>query len=299
MASTPRPSRDSLHSLVNDRVALVTGAARGIGFATAALLAQHDARVVLVDLHEEDLKKACEAIGKQATWQVCDVNNWDQQVALFDHVNKTLGPISLMVCNAAVNPEVALLQARDKEKQAQMKSSVRHNDLADERSSIQGDTLERPSTDLIDINVNSVIFGLKLGIHHMKQHGGGRIVVTGSAASYVPVSSQPLYTASKHAVLGLCRATSQISEVIEAGISVSWVAPWLTLTSMVEGLEATTNPNTLKNSPEDVAWGIIAAAAAEKPNGKGYWVQGQTISEVEAAYDELAGRLILPENRFF
>ncbi|KAJ5195462.1 uncharacterized protein N7498_008900 [Penicillium cinerascens] len=297
MASTPRPNPDIVHSLIQDRVALVTGAARGIGFATAALLAQHGARVVLVDLREEDLKKACATIGKQATWQVCDVNNWDQQLALFDHVKKTVGSISLMVCNAAVNPEVALLQTHDVEKHARMNSQVRHNYLADERS-IQGDTLEKPSTQLIDINVNSVIFGLKLGIHHMKQHGGGRIVVIGSAASYVPVSSQPLYTASKHAVLGLCRATSQISEVVDSGISISWIAPWLTLTPMVEGLQAATSPDTLKSSPEDVAWGVIAAAAAENPTGKGYWVQGQAISEVEGAYGELAGKLILPENRF-
>ena len=297
MASTPRPNPDTVHSLVQDRVALVTGAARGIGFATAALLAQHGARVILVDLHEEDLKKACATIGKQATWQVCDVNDWEQQLALFDHVKKTVGSISLMVCNAAVNPEIALLQTPDAEKHAQMNSQVRYNYLADERS-IQGDTLEKPSTQLIDINVNSVIFGLKLGIHHMKQHGGGRIVVTGSAASYIPVSSQPLYTASKHAVLGLCRATSQISEVVDSGISISWIAPWLTLTPMVEGLQAATSPDTLKSSPEDVAWGIIAAAAAENPNGKGYWVQGQAISEVEGAYGELAGRLIVPENRF-
>ncbi|KAJ5192418.1 hypothetical protein N7449_008560 [Penicillium cf. viridicatum] len=296
MASTPRPNPETVHSFVKNRVALVTGAARGIGFATAALLAQHGALVVLVDLHEEDLKKACAEIGQKATWQVCDVNDWDKQVALFDQVKKTVGSISILVCNAAVNPEVALLQTLGKEKHAQMNSQVRHNYLADER--LQDDTLKRPSTRLIDINVNSVIFGLKLGIRHMKQYGGGYIVVTGSAASYIPVSSQPLYAASKHAVLGLCRATSQISEVIDSKISISWIAPWLTLTPMVEGLQATTNPDTLKSSPEDVAWAIIAAAAAVNPNGKGYWVQGKTICEVEGAYSELAGRLIHPENRF-
>jgi NAD(P)-dependent dehydrogenase (short-subunit alcohol dehydrogenase family) len=296
MASTPRPNPDTVRSFVKDRVALVTGAARGIGFATAALLAQHGAPVVLVDLHEEDLKKACAEIGQKASWQVCDVNDWDKQVALFDHVKKTVGSISMLVCNAAVNPEVALTQTLGKEKHAQMNSQVRYNYLADER--LQDDTLKQPLTQLIDTNVNSVIFGLKLGIHHMKQYGGGSIVVTGSAASYLPVSSQSLYAASKHAVLGLCRATSQVSEVIDSKISKSWIAPWLTLTPMVEGLQATTNPDTLKSSPKDVAWGIIEAAAAVNPNGKGYWVQGQKISEVEGTYSELAGRFIHPENRF-
>jgi len=293
MTSIPRPKPETISGLVQDHVALVTGAARGIGFATASLLAQHGARVVLVDLHEEDLKKACATIGQQATWQVCDVNDWDQQLALFDHVKKTVGSISLMICNASVNPEVASLQSLDAGKHAQMNPKVR---VADE-GSLLGDTLERPLTQLIDVNLNWVIFGLKSGIHHMKQHGGGRIVVTGSNASYVPVASQPLYTASKHAVLGLCRATSQINEVVESGISISWVAPWLTLTPMMNSLQSATNADTLQSSPEDVAWGIVAAAAAEHPNGKGYWVQGQTISEVEGAYSELAGHLINPEGQ--
>ncbi|KAJ5826409.1 hypothetical protein N7474_003547 [Penicillium riverlandense] len=293
MSATPRPSQDTLRKAINNQVAIITGAARGIGFATASLLAQNGARVVLVDLREEDLKSACAAIGPQSTYHVCDVSDWDQQVALFDRVSSEIGPVDLLVCNAAVNPEIALLQASDAH--AQMNSQVLHNYLADEQT-VHG--LQRPSTKLFDINVNSVVFGLKLGIHYMKSHGGGRIVVVGSAASYVPVSSQPLYTASKHAVLGLVRSTAQIREVAQSGISISWVAPWLTLTSMVQGLEAASHPDTLKSSPEDVAWAIAAAAVAESGNGKGYWVQGRTVSEVEGAYGQLAGELILPENRF-
>ncbi|KAJ5613343.1 hypothetical protein N7510_006537 [Penicillium lagena] len=295
MSTTPRPSHNTLRKAVNNQVAIITGAARGIGFATASLLAQNGARVVLVDLREEDLKSACATIGPQSTYQVCDVSDWDQQVALFDRVASTIGPIDLLVCNAAVNPEIALLQTSDAATHAQMNSQVLHNYLADEQT-MHG--LQRPSTKLFEINVDSVVFGLKLGIHYMKSHGGGRIVVVGSAASYVPVSSQPLYTATKHAVLGLVRSTAQIREVTQSGISISWVAPWLTLTSMVQGLEAASHPDTLKSSPEDVAWAIVAAAVAESGNGKGYWVQGKTVSEVEGAYGRLAGELIHPENRF-
>lgn len=298
MTSVPRPDTKAVKDIVDSRVAIVTGAARGIGFATASLLAQNGARVVLVDLREDDLKQACAKIGLQSTYHVCDVSDWDQQIALFDQVKSAIGPIDLLVCNAAVNPEIALLQNLDPVQHAEMNSQVRYNYLADEPSKKIDSALQRPSTQLFDINVNSIIFGLKLGIHHMKQNGGGRIVVVGSAGSYVPISSQPLYTASKHAVLGLVRSTAQIEEVVKAGISISWISPWLTLTSMVEGLEATKQPHTLKSSAEDVAWAVAAAAAAESPNGKGYWVQGTNISEVEGAYWEVAGRLISPENRF-
>ncbi|KAJ5988118.1 hypothetical protein N7481_003328 [Penicillium waksmanii] len=273
MATTSRPTPDTVRSKVEGKVAVVTGAARGIGFATASLLAQHGARVVLIDLNESDLKKACAAIGKQSSYQVCDVSNWEQQMTLFETVTKNIGPIDFLVCNAAINPEIALLQVSAPDEHSKMNSQVRYNYLADEKNS-EMTSLIRPPTQLFDINVNSVLFGLKLGLHYMKQHGGGRIVVTASAGSYVPIPSQPLYAASKHAVLGLCRSTAHMSEVAESGVSISWIAPWLTLTSMVEGLQATTNPDTLKSSPEDVAWGIIAAAVAENPNGKGYWIQG-------------------------
>ncbi|KAJ5668662.1 hypothetical protein N7462_009732 [Penicillium macrosclerotiorum] len=299
MTSISRPTPDSVRHSLSSRTAIVTGAARGIGFATASLLAQHGARVVLVDLHEDDLIQACATIGQGSTYRTCDVSDWSQQLALFDHVTATMGPIDLLVCNAAINPEVALLQVSDPVQQVQMSSQVRYNYLADEPDQQHNPAVLRcPSTQLFDVNVNSVVFGMKLGVHHMKKQGGGRIVVVASAGSYVPIPSQPLYAASKHAVLGLARSTAQMPEVVTSGVSISWIAPWLTLTSMVEGLAATTNPDTLKSSPEDAAWAIITAAIAEQPNGKGYWIQGQAICEVEGAYGELLGKLILPENRF-
>jgi hypothetical protein len=68
-----------------------------------------------------------------------------QQVELFEDVVKTIGPIYLLVCNAAINPEIALLQTSDTQKHAQMNSQVRYNYLADER-----DQLLIPVTDVAD-----------------------------------------------------------------------------------------------------------------------------------------------------
>lgn len=67
MALVPRPDSSILQNTVKDRVAIVTGAARGIGFTTASLLASHGARVMLVDLSEEALKHACSEIGLGST----------------------------------------------------------------------------------------------------------------------------------------------------------------------------------------------------------------------------------------
>lgn len=296
MTSIPRPSKEAVEAVVGGGLAVITGAARGIGFATASLLAQHGARVALVDINETELQNSCSIIGPKASYYICDVSIWEQQVALFDKITSTLGPISLLVCNAAINPELAILaNASDPEKQAAVSSQVDYNYLADELDKETG-YLKRPPTRLFEINLNSVIFGLKLGINHMKKNGGGRILVTASAVSYVAYSSQPLYSASKHAVLGLVRSTAMIEEVTKAGISISWVAPWLTITSMVDGLQVASSPTSMKSSPVDVAWAIVAGAAAEDRNGKGYWIQGQNITEVEGDYWDVAGRLIDPAN---
>lgn len=294
MTSVTRLDPPALQGAVSGKVAIVTGAARGIGLAVASTLCQHGARVVLVDIMEDELKKACSGLGAHATYRRCDVSDWDQQRELFDSVAQSFGRIDLVVCNAAINPEISLLQTSDAEQRQEMNSQVRYNYLADET---EGSRLRGPSTRVVDLNVNSVIFGMKLAIHHLKTRGG-RIVVVGSAASYVPVASQPLYTASKHAVLGLVRSTAQIDEVVQAGISLSLVAPWLTVTSMVEGLDAVRHPGTLKSSPDDVAAAIVYAATGEQTHGKCYWVQGQMITEVEEAYGAVTQRLISPMNRF-
>ncbi|KAJ5520432.1 hypothetical protein N7463_000885 [Penicillium fimorum] len=300
MTTIPRPTTDSLHKAVADKVAVVSGAARGIGFATAGLLARSGAKTVLVDLSEGILKQACSTIGLQTTYRVCDVSSWNQQAKMFQWVQEKYGSIDILVCNAAVNPEIAPQRVSDPERKVQMNEQVYYNYLADQRTSTEGNApLEKPSTQLFDINVNSVVYGLKLGVHYMKKNGG-RIVVTGSAGSYLPIPSQPLYAASKHAVLGLVRSTSCMPEVVASGVTISLVAPWLTLTSMVEGLKEATNPDTLKSSPEDVAWAIAFAAAGskEQSHGKGFWIQGSTITEVESSYWEVTERLMSPENRF-
>ena len=305
MTSTSRPDPITLQSAVHNKVTIVTGASRGIGFATASLLASHGARVMLTDISDDALRTACSTIGYGSTYKACDISDWEAQEELFDWTVRNFGSVDIVVCNAAVNPEIALLQTQDAGRQKEMAGMVEYNYLADERreeieTSDGGTRLKRPSTKAFDININSVVFGLKLAIHHMKRSGGGRVIVVGSAGSYLPVPTQPLYTASKHAVLGLVRSAALTEEVIQSGISISIVAPWLTLTSMVDGLEATRSSHTLKSSPGDVAWAIAHAASAPAGdvNGKGFWIQGEAISEVEGAYGRLAGELISPLNRF-
>ncbi|KAJ5596257.1 hypothetical protein N7450_002715 [Penicillium hetheringtonii] len=74
---------------------------------------------------------------------------------------------------------------------------------------------------------------------------GDRIVVTGSAGPYLPITLQTLYAARKYAVLGRIRSTWFMPEINAFGVTISLLGPWLSLTSMVDGLKDTTNPDIL------------------------------------------------------
>ena len=93
---------------LDGKVAIVTGAAQGIGFGCAKVLAQHGATVVLVDLTDavaasaEELKKA----GLKTDYRKCDVSNLEQVQQMVDDVVKTYGKIDILHNNAGVNRRV-------------------------------------------------------------------------------------------------------------------------------------------------------------------------------------------------
>jgi NAD(P)-dependent dehydrogenase (short-subunit alcohol dehydrogenase family) len=113
---------------------------------------------------------------------------------------------------------------------------VRYNFLVDQMEAIDSDSatkrLRAPPNTILEVNVIGVIYGVKLAIHHMKKTGGGWIPIIGSAASYYPVPYQSIYSASKHAVLGLMRTVSKRADIEGAGVSVGLVCPWPTLTPL-------------------------------------------------------------------
>ncbi|KAK0128045.1 hypothetical protein ONS95_000031 [Cadophora gregata] len=175
---------------------------------------------------------------------------------------------------------MVFLNAPDGKELVEAQTKVRFNFLADE---MDEDNLACPPSTIIDTNLFGAIYGIKLAVHHMKKTGGGRIIVTGSVASYMGMTPQDIYSASKHAVLGLVRATSQKEELKESDIAIGLVAPWLTETAMTSCVYPPYTKGSLRSSPADVAIavGMMAVRCREEVNGKAIWVQGQTYTEVE------------------
>ncbi|KAH8684372.1 hypothetical protein BGZ60DRAFT_367298 [Tricladium varicosporioides] len=295
MCRLPIPTPEEVRSAVRGKVVIVTGAASGIGYATAQMFASSGAQVIIVDRDEDLGSQAAEKIGYGAIFSKCDVTSWEDQRQLFSNSYLKYGSIDVVVCNAGIDPEIILASNPKDEKVHEARNQVRFNYLADEVEPQTNGGLKCPPNTIMDVNVTGVIYGVKLSVHYMRKSGGGRIVVIGSAAAYIPVPEQSIYCASKHAVLGLVRATSQRGECKENNIAISMVAPWLTVTPLTSMLESNLTRHVPVSSGADVsiAVAINVIRPWEHVNGKSIWVQGQTYTEVEEVITSCHSSLIL------
>ena len=282
MSDLTPPSEAELRSGLRDKTVIVTGGSQGIGFAIAHLCVSSGATVIIGDINSDTGEKAATELGNNTLFVKCDVSKWSDQLHLFSKAisHSPKNRLDVMVCNAGINPEMVFFNATDDKERAEAQTQVKFNYLADE---MDGDELARPPSTILDINLFGVIYGVKLAVHHMKKFGGGRIIVTGSAASYIGMSPQDVYCASKHAVLGLVRATSQKPELEQNNIAIGLIAPWLTETAMTSSVYQPYTKGAPRSSPSDVAAavGMLAVRDREQVNGKAIWVQGKTYIEVE------------------
>jgi len=164
---------------VQDKVALVTGAASGIGLATAALLAREGAHVVIGDIDRTVGERAAAAIGTGATFRQLDVTREDEWIAVTDRVAGDLGRLDILVNNAGV---------------VLMKS-------------IEETTLEAWRS-LMAVNLDGVFLGCKHAVRVMKERGGGAIVNMSSIAGMIGHVSLAAYCASKGGVRLLTKSVA-------------------------------------------------------------------------------------------
>ncbi len=191
-------SRPTFTSL-DGTVALVTGAASGIGAATAARLAQEGAVVVVADVQTDAGEKvAADVGGRFVALDVTDSAAWQ---AAIDDILATEGRLDIAHLNAGVMTGEGDVRA-----------------LTDEQ-------LDR----ILGVNVRGVVYGARAAARAMT-HGGG-IVATASVAGLIGWSADPIYTLSKHAVVGLVRALDP--QLAALDISVNAVCPGIVDTAML------------------------------------------------------------------
>jgi NAD(P)-dependent dehydrogenase (short-subunit alcohol dehydrogenase family) len=225
---TDRPL-SSLYSL-EGRVAVITGGARGIGFATARRLQEAGASVVLVDKDGETLSKAAERLDGATELNV-DVTDDGALAGVAEHVVSALGGIDIWANIAGIYPSTPILEMSEDEWDA-----------------------------VVDLNLRATFVGAREAGRVMKDAGrGGVIINIGSLNAHLALGPGfPHYTSTKHGVLGLTKALA--AELGPHRIRVVAVSPQLTQT---EGVMAMSGAFVDEGVQE-----MIDAYAARTPLGR-------------------------------
>lgn len=214
------------------KIALVTGAASGIGRASARRLREEGARICVVDVSPEGRTTAEELDG---VFVQADVADPAQGTAMVDACVSQLGGLHVAHLNAGVAcPEA-------------------------DPTALSDEDYRRT----VGINVDGVVFGIRAVVPAMEESGGGSIVVTSSLAGLIGFPVDPVYAATKHAVVGYVRSLPE--HLTPRGIRVNCVNPGIAKTSLVgddvvADLEKAGFPLL---EPGDVADAVVAILAGE------------------------------------
>ncbi|WP_280483795.1 SDR family oxidoreductase [Nocardia farcinica] len=206
------------------KVVVITGGARGIGYATARTLRDLGAQVAIGDVDEAKVKESGAELGLDV-YGMLDVTDPDSFEAFLDQVERTLGPIDVLVNNAGIMPTGHFVDEPD-----------------------------RVSRRILDINVYGVVLGSKLATRRMLERGRGHVINIASLAGVVATPGLATYCASKAAVLALTDTLRL--EYRDRGIEFSAVTPTFTNTELVAG---TAGAKGMRNAePEEIAAAVAA-----------------------------------------
>lgn len=194
--------------MLKDKVAIITGGTRGIGFETAKIFLENKAKVVILGSREESVKKALDELKKSGFkadgfWP--NLSNYKEIEKMVESVLKKYGRIDILVNNAGISA----------------KGPIEETNVED---------FEK----ILDLNVQAVFRMTKAVVPTMKEQGNGVILNTSSMVSIYGQPSGVGYPASKFAVNGITKSLAR--ELAPAGIRVDAVAPGIILTDMMKGV---------------------------------------------------------------
>lgn len=248
-------------STLKGKVAIVTGAAKGIGESTALLFAKEGAKVVVSDIDTENGRRVVEKIeeaGGEAVFIVADASDPKDHEQLVKRTVDAFGKLDIAVNNAGIGGPLAK-------------------------------TAEYPIDgwdDVIKLNLSGVFYGTKYQIAQMLKNGGGSIVNIASILGQVGAANSPAYVAAKHGVVGLTKTAA--IEYAKENIRVNAVGPGYIKTPLLDALDDETleylvsqHPIGRLGEPEEVAE-IILWLASDKASfvtGNYYAVDGGYLSK--------------------
>jgi NADP-dependent 3-hydroxy acid dehydrogenase YdfG len=209
---------------INGKTIAITGAARGIGHATAKALLARGARVVIGDRDVSALESAVAGLGDRVAGHPLDVTNRESFSNFLSKARGESGRIDVLVNNAGVMPVGPFLQ--------QSEQAVRS---------------------AVEVNFYGVLNGCQLVLPEMVARRRGHIVNIASMAGMTAVPGQVVYAGTKFAVVGL--STALADEFFPQGVDVSVVLPTFTNTELIAGTHTSAAQKPVQ--PEDVAAAVV------------------------------------------
>ncbi len=234
------------------KVALVTGAAQGIGRAIALLLARNGADIVVSDINverAEETAKEVRAIGPKAMAVKVDVSNLSDVERMVEGILEKLAKIDILVNNAGITRDKLVLRMTEEDWDA-----------------------------VLGVNLKGTFNCTKAVIRHMARQRSGKIVNIASVVGEMGNAGQANYSASKAGVIGLTKTIAR--EYAQRGINVNAIAPGYIETPMTDALPEKAKEELKKlipmerlGKPEDVAEAVLFLVSEESS-----YVTGQVLN---------------------
>ncbi|KKA44161.1 MULTISPECIES: 3-oxoacyl-ACP reductase FabG [Salinivibrio] len=203
---------------LDGKVALVTGASRGIGRATAELLAERGATVIGTATSEKGAAAISDYLGENGRGLALNVTSPESVAEVLDTIKKEFGDVDILVNNAGITRDNLLMRMKDDEWQ-----------------------------DIMDTNLTSIFRLSKAVLRAMMKKRCGRIINIGSVVGVMGNAGQANYAAAKAGVIGFTKSMAR--EVAARGITVNTVAPGFIETDMTKALNDEQRAATLAQVP--------------------------------------------------
>lgn len=225
-----------MNETIKDKVIVITGASSGIGEATAQLLVEHGAKVVLGARREDKLKKLANKLGVNSTYFVMDVRNSQNMNDLIQHAIDSFGKIDVLFANAGIMPASNMSELKTEE-----------------------------WNDMIDINIKGVLNGLAAILPPFTEQKRGHVITTSSIAGLKVFAGNSVYTGTKHAVRAIMDGFRMESALEGTNIRTTTLYPGAIDTELLETISTPAVKNGMEEfyqiaiTPEAVAQTVLFA----------------------------------------
>ena len=238
--------------MLNGKIAVVTGASRGIGKAIAMKFAQLGATVVINyngSAQKAEVKQSIIADGGRAVIKQCNVADYDACEAFIKEVIDQFGRIDILVNNAGITKDGLIMRMS-----------------------------EEDFTSVVDVNLKGTFHCIRFASRQMMKQRSGRIINMSSVVGISGNAGQINYAASKAGVIGMTKSAAK--ELASRGITVNAIAPGYIETDMTNVLSDKVKEETMKQIPLGRLGqtGDIAAAAAFLASDEAGYITGQVLA---------------------